>query len=156
MAKKNVQLAEVQETLENDFGDELENREIAIVTRSKAKVEQEFVLMFVENVQSVVHEISKTEFLVLLSIVKFSQYKNVYNVTQQKLADDLTISQSQVCRAMKRLKEKNFLLNNKGLEYVNPFLFIKGGITTLKKDKEGAMAAVRQLNLFDSKIARTI
>jgi hypothetical protein len=57
---------------------------------------------------------------------------------------------------MKRLKEENFLLNNKGVEYVNPFLFIKGGITTLKKDKEGAMAAVRQLNLFDSKIARTI
>jgi predicted transcriptional regulator len=155
LKRTKVKVDDLADRLKSDFSTELENQELAIVTRSKAKVEQEFVLMFVENVQTVVHDLTKNEFLVLLSIVKFSQYKNVYNVTQGKIADDSGIAQSQVSRAMKRLKEKNFLIEKDGLQYVNPFLFIKGGITTLKKDKAGALAAVNQLELFNSSIART-
>jgi len=145
---KSVNIDVLQDTLESEFSSELENKELAIITRSKVKVEQEFVLMFVSNVQSVIDELTKNEFKTLLSIVKYSQYKNVYNVTQSSIANDSGIAQSEVSRAMRKLKSKFYLLEKDGIEYVNPYLFIKGGITALKSDKNGALAATKQLNLF--------
>lgn len=151
MSVSKVPVIHLQDKLVNDFEEEIDHGEISIITRSKAKVSQEFVLMFVENVQSVAHDLSKNEFLVLLGIVKFSQYQNVYNLTQAKIAEDTKIPQPQVSRAMKKLKERHYLLAKDGIEYINPYLFIKGGITSLKKDKDGALEAVKQLQLFSVK-----
>lgn len=104
--------------------------------------------MFIQHVQVALNQINKTEFKVLLSIVKLSQYRNVFNITQSRIAEDSELLQYQVSKAMSTLKEKSFILKKDGVEYVNPFLFVKGGLTAIKSEKAGALSAVRQLNLF--------
>ncbi len=81
-SRRDVKVGELEETLKNQFKDKIEDKSIAIVTRAKAKVNQEFVMMFVENAQTALNDLTKSEFKVLLSIAKLAQYQNVFNVTQ--------------------------------------------------------------------------
>lgn len=155
MTVKKVKLTDLEEEIHEEFETELNNNELAIITRSKAKVEQEFVLMFVQNIQSVVDILTKNEFKTLLSIVKYSQYKNVFSINQEKIAKDSAISQPAVSSAMKKLREKSFILENDGVEYVNPYLFIKGGLVALKQDKNGVMKAVKQQQDLFSNIEKS-
>ena len=144
--RREVKVNEVQEVLTTDYQKDLENQSLAIVTRQKVKVSQEFVMLFVVNAQRALNEFTKTEFKILLSIAKFAQYKNVFSVTQAAISEDCGVDQSDVSRAMKKFRDKDYLLKHptNGLEYLNPNLFAKGGITQLRADKKGIMAALDQ------------
>lgn len=156
-SRREVKVSELEETLKNQFQDKLEDKSIAIVTRAKAKVNQEFVMMFVENAQTALNDLTKSEFKVLLSIAKLAQYQNVFNVTQSAVSEDCKVNQSDVSRTMKKLREKRYLLKHptNKMEYINPNLFTKGGINQIRADKNGVMAALNdEPNLFENSIER--
>ena len=66
--------------------------------------------------------------------MKFSQYKNVFKITQTTIAKDTGIQRSNVSVIMKKLREKNYILydEEQEIEYVNPYIFLKGGIKEFK------------------------
>ena len=134
--KFNSTLGELTPDLLGEFNDmDLSDKKVSVIVsdKEKIKVNQEFVLMFVDNVQKMLDVLTVREIKVLLSIVKFCSYRNVYKITQKTIANDIGIEVSNVCRIMKRLKENNYLLTDEnGTEYVNPYLFLKGGIKEFK------------------------
>lgn len=155
MKQANRILGSTVDQLHRDFESEfsvedLADKKITVVVakdQDKIKVNTEFVLLFTENLQTLLKEkgpnaITFTEFKVMLSIVKFSSYKNIYKVTQQKVAADTELDKAVVSKAVKKLKDKKLLIEDEGLEYVNPHLFLKGGIKEAKKD-------FQQLGLFE-------
>ena len=117
----------------NEFEEqELQDKKVSVfVTRDEepTKVQQEYVLMFVENFQAISKQLTNREIQVLLSIVKFSQYKNVFKITQTTIAKDTGIQRSNVSVIMKKLREKNYILydEEQEIEYVNPYIFSKVG-----------------------------
>lgn len=127
--------------------DEVEDTDIALTIhkKDKMKVQQEFAMVFIQNLDKVIDIVSKNELRVLVSIVKHCQFKNVFKVTQQAIADDLNLDKGNVSRAFKRLKELKLLLVDEKtkMEYVHPFLFVKGGLKEMKSTDE-----YKQLCLF--------
>ena len=117
--------------------EELQDKKVTVFVSEpeKIKVKNEFVLLFVENLQSIVNNgLTMNEFKVLLSIVKYSSYRNVFKITQTTISKDTGIDRSDVSRIMKKLKEKSYILHdeNNDVDYVNPYLFLKGGIKEFK------------------------
>lgn len=141
---------ELHSDFESNFNvEDLADKKITVVVskdQEKIKVNTEFVLLFTENLQILLREktnaITFTEFKVMISIVKFSSYRNVFKVTQQKVAEDTGLDKAAVSKAVKKLKDRKLLIEDEGLEYVNPHLFLKGGIKEAKKD-------FQQLGLFE-------
>lgn len=121
---------------------------VLIANDEKIKVKDEFVLMFASNLQTLLinDKLSLRQLKILLTIVKFSQFKNVFNVTQQVIADNAKIDKANVSREMKKLKEKGFILHDKitGVDFVNPYLFLKGSV---KEFKSSSIA--KQLKFFE-------
>ena len=134
--KFNSTLGELTPDLLAQFDEEeLQDKKVSVVVseRDKVKVKDEFVLMFVNNVQRMLDILTVREIKVLLSIVKFCSYRNVFKITQKTISNDTGIDVSTVSRVMKKLKEKSYLLiDENGTEYVNPYLFLKGGIKEFK------------------------
>lgn len=126
--------------LTGDLLDEFSETELAdkkvnvfVSDKTPVKVKQEFVLLFVENLQAIMKNLTKTEMSVLFSVVKFASFKNVFKITQQTIANDTGINRSDVSRAMKKLRESGYLLkDNNEIEYINPYLFLKGGVKEFK------------------------
>lgn len=131
------------DTVQRDLIDELEEIEdlhdkkitINISDNEKIKVNDQFVLMFVSNFQRLMEILTHRELKVLLALVKFSEYKNVFKVTQKALEKETGIKQSNISIILNKLKDKNFILEDEenGVEYINPFLFLKGSIKEFKK-----------------------
>lgn len=131
------------DTVQRDLIDELEEIEdlhdkkitINISENEKIKVNDQFVLMFVSNFQRLMEILTHRELKVLLALVKFSEYKNVFKVTQKALEKETGIKQSNISIILNKLKDKNFILEDEenGVEYINPFLFLKGSIKEFKK-----------------------
>jgi len=113
------------------------NVTVFISDRDKIKVQDEFVMLFASNLQKLIvnDKITIREMKVLLTIVKFTQFKNVFNVTQKVLADDAKITASAVSQVMKKLKAKGLVLHDTdtGVDFLNPYLFLKGSIKEFKK-----------------------
>ena len=87
---------------------------------------------------------------VLFSVVKFASYKNIFKITQQSIANDTGIDRSDVSRAMKKLRDSGYLLKDKNeVEYLNPYLFLKGGI---KEFKASELWKQMQLHFEDGEI----
>lgn len=105
-----------------------------IKTGQKVKVHNEFVLMFVENFERLVPILTKTEMRVLLCVVKYLNYQNVFGVNQARIASDIGINTANCSRAMKSLKDKNILAEKNGVSYINPYIFTKGHILEVKKN----------------------
>jgi len=113
------------------------NVSVFISDRDKIKVQDEFVMLFASNLQKLIvnDKITMREMKVLLTIAKFTQFKNVFNVTQRVLADDAKITPSAVSQVMKKLKAKGLVLHDSqtGVDFLNPYLFLKGSIKEFKK-----------------------
>lgn len=124
---------------------------VFVTDKEKIKVNQTFVLMFVENLQNIMKNLTKTEMAVLFSVVKFAQYKNIFKITQQSIANDTGINRSEVSRAMRKLRDNYYLLKDiNEIEYINPYLFLKGGIKEFKGSD--LFKQMQQLQLhFDEK-----
>lgn len=136
---------------EQDLTDKKVN--VFVSDREPSKVKQEYVLMFVENLQTIMKNLTKTEMSVLFSVVKFSQYKNVFKITQQSIANDTGINRSEVSRAMKKLRENGYLLKDDNeIEYINPYLFLKGGIKEFKTTELWKKMQQMQLHFDENEI----
>ena len=124
------------------------NVTVFISDRDKIKVKDEFVLLFASNLQTLLvkDKISLRELKILLTIVKFSQFKNVFNVTQRVIAENAGLDKASVSRDMKKLKSKGFILHDKitGVDFVNPYLFLKGSVKEFK-----ASPIAKQLHFFE-------
>lgn len=128
--------------LTNDLLDEFDQEDLQdkkvsvhIHDRDKVKVKNHFVLLFVENLQSLLvnEKLTTSELKVLLTIVKYSSYQNVFKITQKTIANDLGIDQAIISRTLKKLRTKQLILQDSdGTEYVNPYLFLKGSIKEFK------------------------
>ena len=110
-------LGSLSQDMINEFEEqELQDKKVSVfVTRDEepTKVQQEYVLMFVENFQAISKQLTNREIQVLLSIVKFSQYKNVFKITQTTIAKDTGIQRSNVSVIMKKLREKIIFFTTK-------------------------------------------
>ena len=114
------------------------NDEVNIVkSRSKVSVANEFVMMFIENFSRLVPLLNKSELRVMLSLLKFLNYNNVYTINQRVIADDTGLSKQAVSKAWSRLKELKILSEtDNGIGYINPFIFAKGSLLEVKKHSE--------------------
>ncbi|KQN71609.1 hypothetical protein ASF04_26395 [Duganella sp. Leaf61] len=147
-------------SLSHDLLDEMEDMDMSdkkvsvfVTEKEKIKVNQTFVLMFVENLQAIMKTLSKAEMAVLFSVVKFAQYKNVFKITQQTIAKDTGMHRSDVSRAFKTLRANKYLLKDADeIEYVNPYLFLKGGIKEFKKTELFSQMQQMQLHFDENDI----
>lgn len=129
---------------------ELKDKEVSVLIteRDKIKVKDEFVLLFAANLQTLLvnDKLTLMELKILLTIVKFSQYKNVFNVTQKVIAENAKVEKGNVSRTFRKLKEKGYLLHDPktGVDFVNPYLFLKGSVKEFK-----ASDFAKQLQFFE-------
>ncbi len=101
----------------------------------KVKVKQDFIMLFVENFQRLVPLLTKNELKVMLSILKFMGYSNVFSVTQKAISNDSGVPVANVSRAMAVLKKLMILsVSVDGVWYINPFIFSKGKLLEVKKN----------------------
>lgn len=133
----NSNISELSQDLLEFDEEELQDKKVTvhIHEQDKIKVKNQFVLLFVENLHNLLvkEKISLSELKVLLSIVRFSSYQNVFKITQTTIAKDINMHRSHVSAIMKKLREKQLILEDStGVEYVNPYLFLKGSIKELK------------------------
>jgi len=109
--------------------------QIAQTEKPKAKVHNEFVMTFIENFERLIPVLTKTEMRVMLCILKFLNYQNVYNLTQKAISRDTGITTAGVSKAMKVLRERKILAETEdGVGYINPYIFSKGHIMEVKKN----------------------
>ena len=80
-----------------------------IKSRSKVKVTNEFVMLFVENFYRLLPLLKKSEIQVLLCVIRFLNYQNVFAITQKSIAEDTKLDKSSVSNAFKKLKELKIL-----------------------------------------------
>ncbi|EDM82795.1 replication/maintenance protein RepL [Limnobacter sp. MED105] len=136
---------ELSDVLENNLGFAADEKFDISIKDKRAKAGQEFALVFLENLSSVIDNLSKMEFKVLIAIVKICQFNNVYKVTHELISKSSGIERSNVTRSIKKLKEKGYILVDEETktEFVNPNVFMKGslhlfkGSNTYRKIKEG-------------------
>lgn len=102
--------------------------------RSKVQLKNDFVLMFYENFARLVELLTKRELRVLMAILRFLEYQNVFKITQKTLAKYLEVDEANISRAMKTLRGKKIIsVDEFGTEYVNPYIFAKGNMLQIKK-----------------------
>lgn len=133
----NSNISELSHDLLEFNEEDLQDKKVSvhIHEQEKIKVKNQFVLLFVENLQSLLinDKITTSELKVLLCIVQYSSYQNVFKITQTTIANAVKMKRSNVSVIMKKLRDKQLLLEDPtGLEYVNPYLFLKGSIKELK------------------------
>lgn len=133
----NSNISELSQDLLGFDEEDLQDKKVTvhIHEKDKIKVKDQFVLTFVGNLQNLlVHEkLTTSELKVLLTIVQYSSFQNVFKITQKTISNDLNISEAMVSKTMKKLREKQLILEDStGVEYVNPYLFLKGKITEFK------------------------
>lgn len=101
---------------------------------AKIKVKQEFIMLFVENFQRLVPILTKNELKVMLSILKFMTFANVFSVTQKAISADSGVPLANVSRAMTALKKWQILsFSKEGVGHINPYIFSKGKLLEVKK-----------------------
>ena len=103
--------------------------------RGKLKTKNEFVMMFYENFARLVEILTKRELRVLMAILRFLEYQNVFKITQKTLADFLGVDVANVSLAIKTLRAKKIIsIDVNGTEFVNPYIFAKGNMLEIKKN----------------------
>lgn len=90
-------------------------------------------------------KISALDFKVLLTVCKYVNYGNVISLTQQNIADDLGIKQSQVSKSFKKLENAGVFYKNKSSLYLNPNYLAKGD---LAKSKESEACKIVRNKLY--------
>jgi hypothetical protein len=106
-------------------------------TRAKVKLTNEFVMLFVENFYRLLPLLKKSEIQVLLCVIRFLNYQNVFAITQKSIAEDTGLDKSSVSNAFKRLKELKILVEtDAGIGYINPYIFGKGSLLEIKNHSQ--------------------
>ena len=129
-----------KEELKDNLNEFLENvdekTQINLIkSKAKAKPKEQFVMAFTENLESLMDEISTTDFEILLRVCKYLSWGNVINLTQQTIADDLGISQPQVARSFKKLEKNNIFYKQKGSLFLNTNYLVKGDLLKAKESE---------------------
>jgi len=141
---KQTNIEELEDVLLEELAaaDNISEKDVKVIIseRPKVKVKQQFVLLFVENLKDLLvkDKITVTELKVLLSIIHFASFKNIFKITQKTIATHVKLDPAVVSRTMKKLRKEKFLLEDKiqQIEYVNPCLFLKGSITDFKRTEQ--------------------
>ena len=94
----NSNIGDLSHDLLDELNDEdLQDKKVSVIVseRDKVKVKDQFVLLFSENLKNllVAEKITLSELKVMLSIISFSSYLNVFKVTQKVIANDLKLDQ---------------------------------------------------------------
>lgn len=115
------------------------------------EAKSEFVLMFTRNALKAFLDLNKSEQIVLAALTNICNYGNVWQVTQQALAEETKLARPTVSNCIRNLKEKGYLLKDPdtGMEFINPFLFLKGSMEDFKKSsayKKIESGAIRLAN----------
>lgn len=121
--------------------------------RSKVRLKNEFVMVFLENFERLLMVLKKNELRVLIAILRFLEYQNVLKITQASIAHELKMDTGDVSKAYKRLKKLNILSANQyGVEYINPMVFAKGGLLETKEDLNQFKLVFNEENLETDQI----
>lgn len=133
----------------NSLVDSLESDEKLNIFKSKmkAKPNEPFVITFYKNIGNLLSgsDLTKLDMRVLFSIIQYVSFGNVINLTQQTIADDLEIDQSQVSKSFKRLEKAGVIFKEKGSLFLNPNYLVKGD---LYKSKQGEAYKNTRNNLY--------
>jgi len=96
-----------------------------------------FVLMFVENIQILLdeYELTNMELKVLMYILDKMKHGNMYSINQKKLSEKYNTSQPAISRYIKNLIKKNIIIEDEDKNrYINSTLFLKGNISSMKEE----------------------
>jgi len=112
-----------------------------------------YVHAFTQNLMKIGDNISGAEFKILFYFCHLMQHGNLLliNFNQKSLAEDTGMSQSNVSKSLKKLKEKGILIEDNGHTFINSNLFLKGQYHSLNKDRREYVKKAQGKNtIFDS------
>jgi predicted transcriptional regulator len=159
MAKGDLSVTQTTgENLAEELGVSEKDPVNLFTVRQKVKTNNQFVMLFYENFSRLIEILTKTELRVLMCILKYLEFQNVFKLTQKTIASSLETDEANVSRAIKKLREKKIISVDKdGTEYVNPFIFAKGNMLAIKKKiPEYSKFFNGQLELLDDKNKKII
>ena len=108
------------------------------IGEDKIGVNSDFVMLFASNLQRLLcrNKLTINEMKILLTIVTYSQYRNMFKVSQKAIAKETGIHKGNVSKYYKSLKEKGIILEDENEnEFINPYLFVKGKMKEMKATK---------------------
>lgn len=127
---------------EIDKKKEFGNVNVIVANNVKAKVINNFVIMFYKSFLEIVSNdnITKQDIKVLLKILEKMEFGNLIKYTQESLAKELNTKQASISRSIKNLRDADIIIRTEDKEeYINPQLFNKGN---LKKQKESDIYSI--------------
>jgi hypothetical protein len=121
--------------------------------RITKEAKSDFVLMFTKNALKAFLDLNKSEQIVLVALTNICNYGNVWQVTHQALAEETRLARPTVSNCIKTLKSKGYLLKDpdNGMEFINPFLFLKGSMDDFMKSNAYKKILSGGIKLADNK-----
>lgn len=114
------------------------------IKRKRPKIEQEFVIAFIENLQALADlDLSSRQFKVMLYMLRAMEFGNLLMLNQKKMAQDLKIDSGNLSRDLKALRLKKVLIEVDGHTYVNSCLFAKGLKGGMEKEREAHLKSAQ-------------
>lgn len=113
-----------------------ETQQISLIkSKKKIKPNEPFVLTFYKNLANAFssNELTKLDVRVLFTVIQYVSFGNVINLTQQTIAEDLKIDQSQVSKSFKRLEKSGIIYREKSSLFLNPNYLCKGDLFKSKE-----------------------
>lgn len=112
-----------------------------------------YVHAFTQNLMKLEDNLSGSEFKILFYFCDLMQHGNLLliNFSQSVLAKDLSMSQANISKCLKKLREKKILIEENGHTFINSNLFLKGQYHSLNKERRQYIVQAQGKNtIFDS------
>lgn len=112
-----------------------------------------YVHAFTQNLMKLEDNLSGAEFKILFYFCNLMQHGNLLliNFSQSVLAKDLNMSQANISKCLKKLREKKILVDENGHTFINSNLFLKGQYHSLNKERRKYVVQAQGKNtIFDS------
>lgn len=112
-----------------------------------------YVHAFTQNLMKLEDNLSGSEFKILFYFCDLMQHGNLLliNFSQSVLAKDLNMSQANISKCLKKLREKKILIEENGHTFINSNLFLKGQYHSLNKERRQYIVQAQGKNtIFDS------
>lgn len=110
------------------------------IGETKARAQVEFVMLFTANLDAVLrtnNTLCMSDMRVMLAVLNKMAYGNQLSIKQKSIASELSMDQSNVSKAWKKLQEAGiFVEDTHGNEFVNFDLFLKGKGRTVTEQLE--------------------